>query len=227
MSITYCERVDTHPPSRCIVCCAATPQHFTRVQSRDYWRCEHCGATFLHPSQLPTREAEEREYRLHQNDPHDLGYRQFLARLVHPLLQRIAPDASGLDYGCGPGPALANMLREAGHKVALYDPIFVDDRVSLEQRYAFITCTEVVEHFHQPADEFVKLDLLLEPGGLLAIMTTFQTDDAAFAGWQYRRDPTHVVFYKERTFHELARQHGWQCEIPRANVVFFTKPTAG
>jgi len=34
----------------------------------------------------------------------------------------------------------------------------------------FITCTEVAEHFHRPADEFRRLDALLKPGGWLALM---------------------------------------------------------
>ena len=38
---------------------------------------------------------------------------------------------------------------------------------------------------------------LVRPGGWLAVMTCFQTDDARFAGWHYRKDPTHVVFYRE------------------------------
>jgi cyclopropane fatty-acyl-phospholipid synthase-like methyltransferase len=69
-----------------------------------------------------------------------------------------------------------------------------------ERTYDFITCTEVVEHFHHPALEFRRLDALLKPGGWLAIQTTFQTDDARFARWNYRRDPTHVVFYRPYTF---------------------------
>ena len=50
-------------------------------------------------------------------------------------------------------------------------------------------------------------------------MTSFQTDDAAFANWHYRRDPTQVVFYREETFRHLAAIWGWDCEIPRKDVV--------
>lgn len=75
----------------------------------------------------------------------------------------------------------------------------------------------------RPAREFARLDALLEPGGWLAVLTTFQTEDAAFAGWHYRRDPTHVVFYRPQTFRRIARRHGWSCEIPCANVALMRK----
>jgi ribosomal protein L37AE/L43A len=208
----------------CRVCEAADSRHFMTVDGRDYWRCPECEATFLDPGLLPGPEVENAQYRLHRNDIDDPGYRQFLSRLSLPLLERLPPHAHGLDYGCGPGPALAAMLREAGHGMTLYDPLFFNDPLALTGRYDFITCTEVAEHFHYPVQEFRKLDSLLRRGGWLAVMTAFQTDDAAFSNWHYRRDPTHVVFYRERTFQVLARRHGWRSEVPRPNVALLYKP---
>lgn len=210
------------PPS-CPVCEAPRARHFLLIDSRDYWRCEACQATFLDPAQLPDRSVEQDEYRLHRNDVSDPGYRAFLFRLATPLLARLPPGLSGLDYGCGPGPALAAMLSEAGHRMSVYDPLFRNDPRTLEQRYDFITCTEVAEHFHHPAKEFARLDQLLRPSGTLALMTTFQTDDEAFANWHYRRHASHVVFYREETFHAIAARHGWRGEIPGPNVAFLKK----
>jgi 2-polyprenyl-3-methyl-5-hydroxy-6-metoxy-1,4-benzoquinol methylase len=194
-----------------------------QVESRDYWRCLHCEVTFLDPTQLPDGSTAEQQYRLHRNEVEDAGYRRFLGRVADPLLARLEPEQSGLDYGCGPGPALAAMLSEAGHQMSIYDPLFFDNPEVLERSYDFITCTEVAEHFYHPFDEFALLDRLLKPGAWLAVMTMFQTDDAAFAKWHYRRDPTHVVFYREATFQAIARQHNWHCEIPCANVVLLKK----
>ena len=208
----------------CPVCSGAHTGALCSLDGRDYWRCGHCGATFVAPDQLPDAAAELAHYRLHRNDPGDPGYRGFLGRLAEPLLARLTPGARGLDYGCGPGPALAAMLREAGHPMAVYDPFFAADERVLRGRYDFITCTEVIEHFHRPAREFARLDALLEPGGWLGLMTEFQTDDARFARWHYRRDPTHVVFYREDTLRYLAARRGWRCEIPRANVALLCKP---
>ena len=208
----------------CPLCAEAATQPFQHVAGRDYHRCPSCQATFLDPAQRPERQREHDHYRGHHNCPDDPTYRAFLRRLAEPLLARLAAASSGLDYGCGPGPALARMLEEAGHSVALYDPLFAADTAALQRQYDFVACSEVVEHFHQPATEFARLDGLLRPGGLLAVMTSFQSDDAHFAGWHYRRDPTHVIFYREATFHHLAARFGWRCEIPARNVALLYKP---
>jgi SAM-dependent methyltransferase len=179
---------------------------------------------FLDPCQWPQPQDEHAEYLRHENNPGDSGYRRFLSRLAAPLLDRLAPGLKGLDYGCGPGPALAAMLREAGHSMALFDPFFQPDQQPLTETYDFITCTEVAEHFHRPAQEFDRLDAMLRPGGWLGVMTCFQTDDARFANWHYRKDPTHVVFYRETTFRIIAAQRGWTCEIPVKDVVLMQKP---
>jgi SAM-dependent methyltransferase len=208
----------------CPLCAGRRIERFANVQQRDYWRCSVCALRYLDPAQRPDAETQRAEYLLHRNTPVDTGYRRFLSRLTGPLLERLHPGCEGLDYGCGPGPALAAMLGEAGHRLALYDPFFRDDTAALTRRYDFVTCTEVVEHFHDPAGEFAPLDGLLRPGGWLAVMTCFQTDDARFAGWHYRRDPTHVAFYRAETFDWLARRHDWRCEIPVKDVALLHKP---
>ncbi|HEX5738583.1 MAG TPA: class I SAM-dependent methyltransferase [Hydrogenophaga sp.] len=208
----------------CPVCEGQECHPFLTVGDRSYLRCPTCLATFLLPVQRPSPAAELAEYRLHQNTASDAGYREFLQRLSTPLLQRLHPGSHGLDFGCGPGPVLAELLREAGHAVSLYDPFFHPDTTTLSATYDFITCTEVIEHFHRPADEFRRLAGLLAPGGWLALMTNFQTDDARFAHWHYRRDPTHVVFYREATLRWLANHHGWTCEFPTRNVSLMHKP---
>lgn len=218
------------PASPCRVCGADQVIPFELGGTDDaglgYWRCSACLATFLDAARLPSRAIERERYRLHQNHPADLNYRNFLAKLTTPLLARLPPRQTGLDYGCGPGPALAEMLQEAGHSVHLYDPFFHPDATAFERTYDFITCSEVAEHFHRPHDEFLRLHQLLRPNGWLALMTTFQTDDARFFNWHYRRDPTHVTFYRAATFHCLAAQFGWTCHIPCSNVVLMQKPPA-
>lgn len=209
---------------RCPVCESLEARAFQVVNGLAYGRCDRCEATFLLREHWPSPEAERAEYALHQNTEDDPGYRSFLQRVAAPLLQRLPPRQHGLDFGCGPGPVLANLLREAGHTVALYDPFFHPDPAALATCYDFVTCTEVAEHFHDPAAEFRRLHGLLRPGGWLALMTRFQTDDARFAQWHYRRDPTHVVFYREATLRWLARQHGWAIEVPCANVALMRRP---
>jgi len=217
-------QTEPEAPHACPVCRAPAPVFFMRASNRTYWRCETCQARFLDPARRPAPDEERAHYFHHENAVDDPGYRRFLARLADPLLARLAPGSRGLDYGCGPGPALAAMLEEAGCQTALYDPFFQPDARVLDAQYDFITCTETAEHFHHPANEFDRLDAMLRPGGLLGIMTCFQTDDARFANWHYRADPTHVVFYREATLHHVARQRGWTCEIPCKNVALMRKP---
>ena len=210
--------------SACPVCDGvAVRPLLTDRQGRAYLRCDTCLASFLDPSHFLTAEAEHAHYLTHENDENDPRYRSFLSRLADPLLQRLAPGSTGLDYGCGPGPALAAMLRDAGHEVAVYDPYFAPDDGVLDARYDFITCTETAEHFHRPGEEFARLASLLKPGGVLAVMTMFQTDDARFEAWHYRLDPTHVVFYRPETFAVLADRLGLECEVVARDVVFLAR----
>ena len=54
-------------------------------------------------------------------------------------------------------------------------------------------------------------------------MTSFLPNDNKFEDWYYRRDPTHVVFYKRKTFLHIAFQRNWQAFFPTKNVVLFYK----
>lgn len=207
----------------CPLCGTAGPVPFAVVRGRRYFRCGVCSLTLLDPAQRPTPEAERAEYDLHRNDPDDAGYRRFLCQATEPLRTRLPPGAEGLDYGCGPGPAIAAMLAEYGFAVRNYDPLYHPDAAALERRYDFITCTEVVEHVHHPAEGFARLDRLLRPGGWLAVMTGVLHDDAAFADWPYIREASHVAFYRPETLAWIARRFGWALSMAGRNVALYRK----
>lgn len=209
---------------RCPVCEQGELTRFQAVKDTRYHRCSVCQATLMAPECRLGPSEEKAVYALHDNNTEDPGYRQFLSRLAEPLLKRLSPGSRGLDFGCGPGPALAAMLEESGMTMSLYDPYFHPDRSVLDQPYDFVTCTEVIEHLYHPASVFRQLDGLLVPGAILGVMTCFQTDDARFANWHYRRDPTHVVFYKQATLQWLADHYGWHLEVPAKDVAIFRKP---
>lgn len=210
-------------PSACPLCQETETQWFARVDDIDYLRCPGCLLTWMAPEHYPSKTGEKRQYDLHENNPEDAGYRDFLARLASPLLERLAPASGGLDFGCGPGPALAAMMTESGHPTEVYDPIYFPDDSALARSYDFITCTEVVEHLHRPVREFDLFQHLLRPGGHLGVMTSWLTDDEAFAGWHYRRDPTHVCFYRVETLEWIGAHFGWALELPARNVAIFRK----
>jgi len=191
-----------------------------------YWRCTVCRLSWRDPSQRPNPESERAQYELHENEPADPAYRQFLQRVSEPLLAHLSPGARGLDFGAGPGPALAEMLAAQGHLVALYDPFFHPDTAVLQEQYDFITCTETAEHFYQPDIEFDRLHGLLKAGGLLALMTGRLDDDARFSRWHYRHDPTHVCFYRPETMEWIRNQYGYDRVHEKGDVSIFRKATA-
>jgi len=55
--------------------------------------------------------------------------------------------------------------------MAVYDPFFAPDPSALKRAHDFVTCTEVVEHFQQPADDWRRLLSLVKSGGWLGVMT--------------------------------------------------------
>ena len=113
---------------------------------------------------------------------------------------RLAAGSRGLDFGCGPAPALAELLQQQGFEVALYDSFFRPDSAALDGDYDFICATEVVEHLRDPDQVFRNLFNMLKPGGWLAIMTKLVIDQEAFSQWHYIRDLTHICFYCRNTF---------------------------
>ena len=208
----------------CPLCNSEDNWSFHRDAMRQYRRCRKCELVFVPELFWLNRVEEEAIYNLHENDSNDAGYRHFLTRLCTPLLSRLgATPRHGLDFGCGPGPALAAMLVEHGHTVELYDPIYFDKPALLHKKYDFICATEVVEHFRNPRESFLLVFSMLKPSGWFAVMTKRVRDEAAFKNWHYIRDPSHIVFYNEKTFQYLAEQHHADLELPEADVVLFRK----
>jgi hypothetical protein len=211
-------------PPACTLCGGDDVQPLVHVHGRAYFECTGaCGLIFMAPADRLTPDAERARYALHRNDAADVGYRAFLDRLCAPLSARLPAGARGLDYGSGPGPTLSVMLRERGFPTDDYDPFFAPDPRALERTYDFITCTETAEHFAAPAADFARLDGLLAVPGWLALMTEVRRDERDFAGWWYVRDPTHVSFYRPRTFAWIATAFGWTLESPAPNVALFRK----
>jgi len=207
------------------LCHAPSVGAFHRDALRAYFRCGRCALVFADPAAHLPPDEEKARYDLHEYDPSDPAYRKFLSRLAQPLLARLdAPPLDGLDFGCGPGPTLSVMLEERGYSMALYDPFFAPDPSVLERAYDFVTCTEVVEHFRRPADDWRRLLGLVKPGGWLGVMTKLAPGADAFADWHYIRDPTHVSFFSRATFRYLARRDGLALELVSDDVILLRKP---
>ena len=75
-----------------------TPLFFSSVGSpheRDFHLCQVCDLMFVPACFHLDEEAEVERYRQHNNDPSDEGYREFLSRLMLPLIDRLTNGASG------------------------------------------------------------------------------------------------------------------------------------
>jgi 2-polyprenyl-3-methyl-5-hydroxy-6-metoxy-1,4-benzoquinol methylase len=178
---------------------------------------------FVPQSDHLSADDELAHYGTHQNDVHDPRYRDFLRPAFDAIVSRVSTPARGLDFGCGPGPALIRMFQESGYEVDGFDPFYAPKLTNLADSYDFITVTEVAEHFRNPGQEFRGLWKRVASDGLLLVMTQHLPRTQSFASWYYHRDPTHIAFYGEPTFAWIAN---WlQARLIRVhpNVVLLQK----
>jgi hypothetical protein len=199
----------------CPLCNSTETSEFHRDDVRDYLRCSACRLIFVPPAQFLAPKEEKKRYDTHQNSPDDPEYRRFLSRLFRPLCNRLTPRSRGLDFGSGPGPTLSVMLEEAGHSMEIYDSFYAPNARLLEQRYDFVTATEVAEHLRTPRIDLDSMWSCLTAGGQLGLMTKLARDGEAFAAWHYKLDPTHVNFFSRETFE-------WQASEWHADVTFIS-----
>lgn len=209
----------------CPLCMAS---HENRIISgadhRTYYLCAQCSLIFVDPCHLLPPDEEKRHYATHENHLQNEGYIHFLNQILEPMLPYMDSTMCGLDYGCGPGPTLSQLVKQQGMACDDYDPFFT--HASLNPPYDFIFATECFEHFYRPADEMKHLSTWLKPDGLLGVMTERWTTIEQFKTWYYTKDPTHVCFYHANTFDYLCRQYGfllmWQ-DTKRA-AIFRRRP---
>lgn len=190
--------------------CGAQVYLFCEDRARRYFECPHCALITADPASHLAVEAERAIYDLHQNTPEDAGYRTFLSRLAAPLLMRLQPGMQGLDFGCGPGPVLSMLLRDAGMAMTDYDPFYAPNAAALQRQYDFVACTEVVEHFRDPHAGWAQLMARVRPGGWLGVMTQLAPElPERFLRWRYRDDRTHVSFHRLTTLRWLVQRFGF------------------
>ena len=221
----------------CPLCCAPDSELFWREPAtrrrrgryvarknvREYRYCSVCDLVFVPTAYLLDAEAEARIYAEHQNSPTDQGYRRFLSRLMNPMLERLHPGDKGLDFGSGPGPTLSQMFAEHGFGMQIYDPLYAPGTEVLNRTYLFVTCTEVLEHMYSPHQSLKLLWDLVEPGGMLGVMTSMRPGMETFKTWRYKDDFTHVRFYSSHTMQWLAQRWGARLEFVASDAMLFTR----
>lgn len=192
----------------CPLCLSSKYELFSHSEDRDYLHCQDCDLVYVPKDSLPSLKVEKVKYDQHNNSSEDKGYRDFLDRLLEPMKEFITPNSKGLDFGSGPGPTLSKMFEEDGFDMDIYDYFYANDPTVFENKYDFITTTEVIEHLHEVDMEIKRLWNMLEDGGVLGIMTAFRPKKEKFYSWYYKRDLTHVRFFTPKSFEVLAGKLG-------------------
>jgi len=218
----------SHQGMVCPLCLTSNAKHFfqaidTPFGLRDFYQCPTCVLVFVAKQNHLSIEEEKKRYDTHENSPEDQGYRDFLNRLAQPLSQHLSAGDSGLDFGCGPGPAMQTLLSPKGVRVQNYDPHYFPEKKLLTQSYDFVTCTEVIEHLRQPRETFQQLQQLLKVGAYLGVMTQLVPTNKAFEAWWYWKDPTHITFYQEATLAWIATRMQWEIKYAQSGVVIFKR----
>ena len=192
----------------CRICGGQAPLYHRSFRGT-YHKCASCGCVFMDETCFLSPEKEKERYKKHNNDISDTGYRDFLEPVLNAVSMHFEQGASGLDFGCGPGTSAGALLKESGYRIALYDPFFATDEAVLNDKYDFILCTEVMEHFKEPVKEFRLLKSILKPGGAVFCMTQLIDGAVDFEKWSYKNDPTHVIFYTLRSAATIADLAGF------------------
>lgn len=206
-------------PHHCPLCQAVGVWFFEQA----WLQCPTCAGLFRPPHHFPAKDEERSRYEEHLNDVNDPRFQAFVAPIAERVQQEHTAQEHGLDFGSGTAPIVQHVLTEAGYDVAAYDPFFADRPDLLEGTYNFITCCEVIEHFHYPAVEFERLKGMLLPGGKLYCMTLLYHDGVDFSNWHYRRDDTHVFIYRKETIEWIARRFGFSGFEIQGRLILFER----
>jgi SAM-dependent methyltransferase len=212
---------------------AFSPTNHQPGQYGDLYRCDNCGAV-SQPS-LPRGDALLELYR-HMRDERYLEEEEGRRAAARRLLDEIAshaPRGRLLDVGCGHG-LLLDEARQRGYDVEGLElsehaaahargvlGLTVHARTLRElvaepdpPRYAVIVLADVIEHLDDPAAAIDHCASLLEPDGVLCLVTPdpgSRTARVAGRGW-WGYLPAHTYLLPRRTLRELLERRGLDVE---------------
>lgn len=201
--------------------CNSTTTIFCEKPKHLFYKCTNCDGIFRPRDTFLTVEEEKEHYEKHNNDVFDERYQNFVSPIVNAVLQDFSAEAKGLDFGSGTGPVIAKMLTDKGYQVHNYDLFFANDVSLLNQKYDYVSCCEVMEHFHQPYKEFELLKSLLLPKGKLYCKTEVFNNQKPFENWYYKDDFTHVFIYQLKTLEWLKNEFQFSKLIIKEKLIVF------
>lgn len=174
---------------------------------RSMLHCPNCDLLHVPRDQHLPLEQQRARYLHHENSMENTEYVRRFEQLIDRLDKYVPAPRRVLDYGCGPGPVLIELLKRRGDEAIGYDPHFAP-KMDLTRPFDAVVSTETFEHFADPSMEMSRICDILRPGGVLAIMTQLHAGAESVLDWWYARDPTHVCFYSRKTMEWTARVFG-------------------
>lgn len=194
----------------CMLCQSETDAFTHPRTGVVFHACPVCSLIFKDKKHFPTSEEEFSVYENHENSFDDVRYVNFLRNFLEASVYPYKKSGKVLDFGSGPSPVLKKILETDGDfDVTIHDAFYAPGADYKNKTYDVITMSEVIEHVHKPRETLGLLSSLLEPGGILAVMTLFYpTDRDRFFDWFYIRDPSHVAFYRPETLSFMAKMTG-------------------
>lgn len=212
---------------KCHLCHSATEEFIVKNRKfeRPYYRCKNCSFIFVDKAAVLEKDEELARYNMHNNSIEDPRYREYFDKFIDYSFDGIVGVENILDYGSGPEPVLASVLREEGYHVDIYDKYFSPEKVFKNRKYDLITMTEVIEHIYYPLEVFEEITSALKEGGYFVIMTNFHKNSwEEFKNWWYIQDPTHIAFYNMETFRYIGEKFGFKIlKNNGKNIVVFKK----
>jgi 2-polyprenyl-3-methyl-5-hydroxy-6-metoxy-1,4-benzoquinol methylase len=205
---------------------AFSPTNHQPGQYGDLYQCERCG-TVAQPS-LPKGDALLDLYRQMRDDHYldEEAGRRATARRLLDQIGRLAPSGRLLDVGCGHG-LLLDEARKLGYEtegleLSEHAANHARDRLGLtvhaktlaelpeKPRYNVIVLADVIEHLDDPVAAIDHCGRLLEPGGVLCVVTPdpgSRTARLAGPGW-WGYLPAHTYLLPRKTLRELLQRRG-------------------
>jgi len=202
--------------------CNSTGNVFHQTKKQFYYQCNNCKGIFMGEELKPNPEKEKRRYLEHNNDVENVNYQNFVEPITSAIMHDYTPTDNGLDFGAGTGPVISKILNDHNYNIQQYDPFFHNKPELLNNKYDYIACCEVIEHFHDPDKEFILLKNLLQPKAKLYCMTDLYDDSIFFPNWYYKNDLTHVFIYKKETIQFIKEKYGFSSVTINNKLVVFS-----
>ena len=206
----------------CPLCESNSKLFYENIEkNQKFHQCESCFGIFMDKSLILSNDEEKSRYEYHHNDVNDKGYQKFVSPITSNIFKDFNENSKGLDFGAGTGPVIAKVLKDNNYQIELYDPFFHNYPRLLEQKYDYIACCEVMEHFYHPKKEFLLLKSLLNKNGKLYCMTNIYDETINFDKWYYKNDVTHVFIYHKNTINWIKENIGFKDITINKHLIIF------